>query len=376
MATAELPVVGRIREFHTSDDDLIRRQVFTSGRPAVLRGLVRKWPAVSIESPAAVVEYLRRFDNGTPVDAVMTPPELEGKLFYDEGMNGFNFVRNRLPLTSVAEQVLRYSAYRTSARRRRAKRVDSRLPAGILRRECLDRRRRHRPAANLARQRHYDSHAPGRVEQHRLRGQRSPPVHALSTRATREPLHRAARFRSHGRADESRLAARPRLHALSTVPGGAGGGGECRSRTRRCALHTASVVAPRRIAGVIQLTGELLVARHSGHRCRGRLGIRYSDSRHVESAVAAARDARGVEGDVRSLRVRTGGRGDRAHPRASTWHARQAFGRRCRPAADAISPNVSRKESDVVLTRNRRRTSSAGGASRRVADIARNDCDG
>jgi hypothetical protein len=111
MTAAELPVVGRIREFHTSDDDLIRRQVFTSGRPAVLRGLVSKWPAVSIKSPAAVVEYLRRFDNGTPVDAVMTPPELEGKLFYDEGMNGFNFVRNRLPLTSVAEQVLRYSAF-------------------------------------------------------------------------------------------------------------------------------------------------------------------------------------------------------------------------------------------------------------------------
>jgi Cupin-like domain len=104
-------VVGTIREFHTLDDGLIRSQVFTSGRPAVLRGLVSKWPAVNIESPAAVVEYLRRFDNGTPVDAVMTPPELEGKLFYDEDMNGFNFVRNRLPITAVAEQVLRYSAF-------------------------------------------------------------------------------------------------------------------------------------------------------------------------------------------------------------------------------------------------------------------------
>ncbi len=104
-------MVGPIREFHTSDDELIRRQVFTSGRPAVLRGLVSKWPAVNLESPAAVVEYLRRFDTGTPVDAVMTPPELAGKLFYDAGMHGFNFVRNRLPITSVAEQVLRYSTF-------------------------------------------------------------------------------------------------------------------------------------------------------------------------------------------------------------------------------------------------------------------------
>ena len=104
-------MVATIREFQTSDDELIRGEVFGSGRPAVLRGLVRQWPAVNIKSPAALVEYLRRFDNGTPVDAVMTPPEIGGKIFYDEAMKGFNFVRNRLPLTTVAEQVLRYSAF-------------------------------------------------------------------------------------------------------------------------------------------------------------------------------------------------------------------------------------------------------------------------
>lgn len=41
----------------------------------------------------------------------MTPPEVGGKIFYDEAMKGFNFVRNRLPITTVAEQVLRYSAF-------------------------------------------------------------------------------------------------------------------------------------------------------------------------------------------------------------------------------------------------------------------------
>src|SRR5689334_12728682 len=82
-----------------------------SGRPAVLRGLVKDWPAVNCESPAALVEYLRRFDNGTPVDALMTPPEVEGKIFYDATMKGFNFVRNRLPITQVAGQVLRYGAF-------------------------------------------------------------------------------------------------------------------------------------------------------------------------------------------------------------------------------------------------------------------------
>jgi hypothetical protein len=66
---------------------------------------------VKVKSPGAVVEYLRHFDKGSPVDAIMTPPEVQGRVFYDAAMNGFNFVRNRLPITSVAEQVLRYSAF-------------------------------------------------------------------------------------------------------------------------------------------------------------------------------------------------------------------------------------------------------------------------
>lgn len=100
-----------IRELSKLDDDTIRREVIASGRPAVLRGLVNAWPAVKLGSPAALVEYLRRFDSGSAVDAIMTPPEVEGKVFYDSGMNGFNFVRNRLPISAIAEQVLRYSGF-------------------------------------------------------------------------------------------------------------------------------------------------------------------------------------------------------------------------------------------------------------------------
>src|SRR6266702_3936902 len=80
--SADLLLVGMepIREFSTLDEDAIRREVIGSERPAVLRGLIDGWPAVdaSRRSPAAMVEYLRRFDNGNPVDAIMTPPEVEG----------------------------------------------------------------------------------------------------------------------------------------------------------------------------------------------------------------------------------------------------------------------------------------------------------
>jgi Cupin-like domain len=102
-----------IGEFATPADDAIRAEIIGSGRPAVLRGLVDSWPGVAAgrRSPAAFVEYLRRFDNGSLVDAIMTPPEVQGRIFYDQAMNGFNFVRNRLPLSQVAEQVLRYAGF-------------------------------------------------------------------------------------------------------------------------------------------------------------------------------------------------------------------------------------------------------------------------
>lgn len=101
-----------IRELETRDGERIRA-VLAGGEPVVLRGLVSDWPAVAAgrASAGALLEYLRRFDSGTPVDAIMTPPEFAGRIFYRDGLEGFNFVRNRLPLTAVAEQALRYAGH-------------------------------------------------------------------------------------------------------------------------------------------------------------------------------------------------------------------------------------------------------------------------
>jgi hypothetical protein len=105
--------LSAIPEFTPREDEVIRNELFDSGRPAVLRGFVNNWPSVNAARHSApmLVEYLRRFDRGHPVDALLTPPEIEGRLFYSEGLGGFNFVRNRLPITQVAEQALRYGAF-------------------------------------------------------------------------------------------------------------------------------------------------------------------------------------------------------------------------------------------------------------------------
>jgi len=102
-----------IREFSALDAGAIRREVLPDKRPAVLRGFVADWPAVKqgLLSPAALVRYLLRFDTGKSVDALLAAPEIDGQIFYNEGMTGFNFLRNRLPLAAVAEQVLRYAQF-------------------------------------------------------------------------------------------------------------------------------------------------------------------------------------------------------------------------------------------------------------------------
>lgn len=104
---------GRIPEYRDLTDAGILTGVVAAGRPAVLKGLVRGWPAVrhAADSPARIARYLVEFDNGSAVDAIMTPPGTGGRIFYNDDLTGFNFIRNRLSLSDVAQQVLRYSAF-------------------------------------------------------------------------------------------------------------------------------------------------------------------------------------------------------------------------------------------------------------------------
>jgi len=110
-ALAESPTA--LREFIGLDDEAVRRDVLAGKQPAVIRGLIENWRALreARDSPEALLRYLQQFDSGRPVDALLAPPEVDGQISYNGAMTGFNFVRNRLPLTRVAEQVLRYAKF-------------------------------------------------------------------------------------------------------------------------------------------------------------------------------------------------------------------------------------------------------------------------
>lgn len=100
-------------EYRDLDPARFFSEVAGSYRPTILRGFVRHWPAVqkALQSPEALCHYVLGFATGFEIDAVMTPPAERGRLFYKPDMEGFNFVRNKVPVARVIEQLARYSQF-------------------------------------------------------------------------------------------------------------------------------------------------------------------------------------------------------------------------------------------------------------------------
>jgi len=72
-----------------------RDEILPAGAPALLRGAVRDWPAVSAgrDSPAAIANYLRGHDTGSSSDTMFGAPSIGGHFFYNDDLTGHNFER-------------------------------------------------------------------------------------------------------------------------------------------------------------------------------------------------------------------------------------------------------------------------------------------
>jgi hypothetical protein len=104
------PVPQAIREWRNVDARTFHEEIVPLHQPAVMRGLVRDWPVVerAMQTPEAVCNYLKAFDSGVDVNAIMTPPAARGLVGYTDDVDGFTFARNRLPLSAIINQLLRY----------------------------------------------------------------------------------------------------------------------------------------------------------------------------------------------------------------------------------------------------------------------------
>ena len=82
-------------------------EIVTAQRPVVLRGLAAGWPAVrAAATDAGLADYLRGFDQGAPVEAMVGAPVIGGRFFYDETASRLNFERRRVTLDQVLKGLL------------------------------------------------------------------------------------------------------------------------------------------------------------------------------------------------------------------------------------------------------------------------------
>ena len=98
-----LPIDKTVREIHGLHWRSVPDDVLRSGEPVVLRNLVGDWPLVRTgrESAGSAIAYLRRYMRDAEVVAMVGPPEIGGRLFYNDDLSGFNFHAERPRLGAV-----------------------------------------------------------------------------------------------------------------------------------------------------------------------------------------------------------------------------------------------------------------------------------
>jgi Cupin-like domain len=94
-------------EWHDVGAELFEKTIKPRGRPAILRGLVRDWPATRAgrESPQALSTYLKGFYSGLPAPVFEAPAAIGGRFFYNDALDGFNFESKRLLLGDVLDRL-------------------------------------------------------------------------------------------------------------------------------------------------------------------------------------------------------------------------------------------------------------------------------
>ena len=105
-----LPVADTVREMRGVEAGAIPDEVLRSTEPVLLKGLVAHWPLVQagLRSPEQAVAYLRRFARDAQVVAMVGPPEIGGRFFYNHDLSGFNFNSEHPRLGAMLDAMLRH----------------------------------------------------------------------------------------------------------------------------------------------------------------------------------------------------------------------------------------------------------------------------
>ncbi len=96
-------------QWHNVDATLFEKTIRPRNRPAILRNLVQAWPATQagLESPHTLGRYLKSFCGERPAPLFEAPAHINGRFFYNDTLDGFNFEAKRASLGEVLDRLER-----------------------------------------------------------------------------------------------------------------------------------------------------------------------------------------------------------------------------------------------------------------------------
>jgi hypothetical protein len=95
-------------EWHNVDATVFRDEIVPRNAPAVLRGVVARWPLIeaALQSPDAAARYLKEHDQGRPVETFRGGADIDGRFFYGPNVQGRNFHRAQQSLSQLIDELL------------------------------------------------------------------------------------------------------------------------------------------------------------------------------------------------------------------------------------------------------------------------------
>lgn len=102
-----------VAERHGVSPQQFEAEILPAYAPVVLRGLAADWPAVAAgrAGPRSMADYLKRFDGGRPLQAMVAPPAVKGRFFYSDDLQGFNFDRVEIPLGVLVDELVKMAGH-------------------------------------------------------------------------------------------------------------------------------------------------------------------------------------------------------------------------------------------------------------------------
>ncbi len=104
----QIPVWENV-DFNTFHNDIV-----VQNKPAHIKSVVGDWPAVKAggESPEAIANYLKAQDSEKVISALVGDPSINGRFFYQPGLEALNFKKAQVTLSIGVERLVKIKDHR------------------------------------------------------------------------------------------------------------------------------------------------------------------------------------------------------------------------------------------------------------------------